>query len=133
MVIYGVALLSICMLVGVFLGDLLGGLVGVSANVGGVGIGMLLLVLLVDKLRKKNRLNEQSQEGLQFWSSIYIPVVVAMASQQNVVAALDGGPLALLAGLFATVVSFALVPLLTKIGKDNTNFPEEEIQLKEAK
>ncbi|WP_227938327.1 malonate transporter subunit MadL [Alkalihalobacillus deserti] len=133
MVIYGVSLLSICMLVGVFLGDLLGGLVGVSANVGGVGIGMLLLVLLVDKLRKKNRLNEQSQEGLQFWSAIYIPVVVAMAAQQNVVAALDGGPLALLVGLFATLVSFALVPLLTKIGKDNNDLPEEEILLKEAK
>ena len=43
MVIYGVALLSFCMLVGVFVGDILGKLIGVQANVGGVGIAMLLL------------------------------------------------------------------------------------------
>ena len=46
MVIYGVALLSFCMLVGVFVGDLLGELIGVQANVGGVGIAMLLLIVL---------------------------------------------------------------------------------------
>ena len=32
MVIYGVALLSFCMLVGVFLGDILGKLIGVQAS-----------------------------------------------------------------------------------------------------
>lgn len=133
MVIYGVALLSICMLLGVFLGDVLGRLVGVSANVGGVGIGMVLLVLAIDHLRKKKRLNKQSQEGLQFWSSIYIPIVVAMAAQQNVVAALDGGPIALLAGLFAVLVGFALVPLLSRIGRDHTNTFDHDIDLKEAK
>ena len=42
MVIYGVALLSFCMLTGVFLGDLLGRLIGVQANGGGVGIGYSL-------------------------------------------------------------------------------------------
>ena len=46
MVIYGVALLSFCMLVGVFVGDILGKLIGVQANVGGVGIAMLLLIFL---------------------------------------------------------------------------------------
>ena len=45
MVIYGVALLAVCMLVGVLLGELLGELIGVQANVGGVGIAMLLLIL----------------------------------------------------------------------------------------
>ena len=45
MVIYGVALLSFCMLVGIFAGDLLGDLIGVQANVGGVGIAMLLLII----------------------------------------------------------------------------------------
>ena len=44
MVIYGVALLAFCMLMGVFLGDLLGQLLGVQANVGGVDIAMLLLI-----------------------------------------------------------------------------------------
>ena len=46
MVIYGVALLSFCMLVGVLVGDVLGDLIGVQANVGGVGIAMLLLIIL---------------------------------------------------------------------------------------
>jgi malonate transporter MadL subunit len=42
MIIFGVALLSICMLIGVIVGDALGGLMGVEANVGGVGVSMLL-------------------------------------------------------------------------------------------
>ena len=46
MVIYGVALLSFCMLVGIWAGDILGQLIGVEANVGGVGIAMLLLIVL---------------------------------------------------------------------------------------
>jgi malonate transporter MadL subunit len=117
LVIYGVSLLSICMLVGVFLGDLLGKVLGVKANVGGVGIAMLMLVLLVDYLKKRNKLNVQSQQGLGFWSAMYIPIVVAMASQQNVAAAVKGGPVALLAGVAATVASCALVPVFSKIGQ----------------
>jgi malonate transporter MadL subunit len=40
-----------------------------------------------------------------------------MAAQQNVVAALKGGPAAVLAGTLAVVVSFALVPVITRIGQ----------------
>ena len=47
MIIYGVALLGVCLLVGVFLGELLGQIIGVKANVGGVGISMLLLICLL--------------------------------------------------------------------------------------
>ena len=118
MVIYGVAFLAGCMLAGLFLGELLGVLIGVQANVGGVGIAM---ILLSDFLRKRGKLNEISQRGVVFWSSIYIPVVVAMAAKQNVLAAIKGGPAAILAGVLAVVVSFALVPLISRIGS-----PEEE-------
>ena len=38
MIIYGTALLAACHLIGLFLGDLLGALIGVKSNVGGVGI-----------------------------------------------------------------------------------------------
>ena len=38
--ISGVALLAICTLLGGYLGDLLGAMLGVKANVGGVGIAM---------------------------------------------------------------------------------------------
>ncbi len=41
MIIYGVGLLALCTLVGVIVGDLLGVLLGVKSNVGGVGIAMI--------------------------------------------------------------------------------------------
>ena len=118
MVIYGVALLSGCMLAGAFVGELLGVLVGVDANVGGVGISMLLLILITGWARGSGRLRPVSQSGITFWSAIYIPIVVAMAASQNVVAAVEGGPAAVLAGALAVLVSCALVPLLSRIGGD---------------
>jgi malonate transporter MadL subunit len=119
LVIYGVALLSICLLTGLFIGEMLGKIVGVQANVGGVGIAMLLLILMTDLLRKRSQLNEVSQQGVMFWSSIYIPVVVAMAAKQNVLGAIKGGPAALLAGALAVAVCFAFVPIISRIGNDS--------------
>jgi malonate transporter MadL subunit len=116
MVVYGVALLAGSFLLGMFLGDLLGMLLGVKANVGGVGFAMLILIFVTDYLRKDLRLNQASQHGVAFWSAMYIPIVVAMAAQQNVVAALKGGPIAVLAGALAVVASFALVPVISRIG-----------------
>ena len=116
MVIYGVSILAGCMLGGLFLGDLLGQLMGVQANVGGVGIAMLLMIFLSDRLRSAGKLKPLTEQGILFWSAIYIPVVVAMAAKQNVLAALKGGPAAILAGTGAVLVSFALVPVLSRIG-----------------
>jgi len=116
LVIYGVALLSICLIAGLFVGEVLGKIIGVQANVGGVGIAMLLLIFISDMLRRRSRLTEVSQRGVVFWSSIYIPVVVAMAAKQNVLGALKGGPAALLAGALAVAVCFAFVPLISRIG-----------------
>lgn len=117
MVVYGVALLSACMLAGLMVGDLLGILIGVKANVGGVGIAMLLLILFSDHLKRTLRMNALSEQGILFWSAMYIPIVVAMAAQQDVVAAVKGGPAALLAGVLAVVFSFALVPVIARIGQ----------------
>lgn len=116
MVIYGVALLAGCFLSGIFLGDLLGAVLGVQANVGGVGIAMLLLILISDALIKRGRLKPVTRQGVVFWSAIYIPVIVAMAARQNVVTALDGGLMAFLAGALAVVACFFLVPVLSRIG-----------------
>ena len=116
MVIYGVALLAGCMLAGAFIGELIGKLIGIDANVGGVGISMLLLILVAAKGQASGRLRPISQTGITFWSGIYIPVVVAMAASQNVVAAVRGGTAAVLAGVLAVVVSCALVPVLSRIG-----------------
>jgi malonate transporter MadL subunit len=125
LVIYGVALLSGCMIAGVFGGELLGELIGVQANVGGVGIAMLLLVLVSDVLQRQGRLEPISRQGILFWSSIYIPVVVAMAASQNVVAAVDGGPAALLAGALAVGVGFALVPAISRLGRPGKPDPAD--------
>jgi len=116
MIIYGVALLSACLVLGMLAGEYLGVLIGVEANVGGVGIAMLLLVLACNLKRFKPLVDGLSGDGIKFWSAMYIPIVVAMAARQNVVAAVDGGMLALVAGVAAVVVSFALVPILSRIG-----------------
>ncbi|MBT3673218.1 MAG: malonate transporter subunit MadL, partial [Porticoccaceae bacterium] len=83
MIVYGVALLSFCMLFGVYAGNLLGELLGVNANVGGVGIAMLLLIVLSNLSNKKFHLSSASESGIYFWSAMYIPIVVAMAAKQN--------------------------------------------------
>lgn len=117
MVIYGVALLSFCMLTGVFLGDLLGALIGVQANVGGVGIAMLLLLVLSNLSHRRLRLSPITERGVNFWSAMYIPVVVAMAAQQDVIAAVSSGWMAVIAGVAAVVASFAMIPVLARFGR----------------
>lgn len=118
MIIYGVAILSVSMLAGLVIGDLLGAAIGVQANVGGVGIAMLILILLSNMSSKQFRLGELTASGISFWSAMYIPIVVAMAARQNVYAALTGGTLALLAGGLAVAGSFALIPLMTKLHRN---------------
>ena len=117
MVIYGVALLSFCMLVGVFVGDVLGDLIGVQANVGGVGIAMLLLILLSNLSSQRFKLNLITASGIGFWSAMYIPIVVAMAARQNVIAAVSSGWMAIIAGVAAVAASFAMIPVLDRFGR----------------
>jgi malonate transporter MadL subunit len=115
MAIYGTALLSACLLVGLVLGRLLGHLIGVEANIGGVGIAMLLLVVICDYLRRRGKIQPPSEGGIRFWSSIYIPIVVAMAASQDVVKAVNGGAIALTAGALVVIVSFAMVPIIVRM------------------
>ena len=117
MVIYGVALLSFCMLAGSFVGDLLGDLIGVQANVGGVGVAMLLLIGLTNLSDHRFRLSAITEKGIGFWSSMYIPIVVAMAAKQNVIAAVSSGWMAILAGVAAVAASFVMIPVLARFGK----------------
>jgi malonate transporter MadL subunit len=128
LVIYGVGLLALCFLCGIFLGDLLGALIGVQANVGGVGIAMLILIVLSDALIKRGRLKPVTRQGVVFWSAIYIPVIVAMAAKQNVVAALDGGPMAFLAGALAVMACFLMVPVISRIGEPGEPLPEPQAE-----
>jgi len=115
-VIYGVALLSFCMLIGMFAGDLLGEVLGVQANVGGVGVAMILLLLLSNFDSRRLTLSPITEQGVGFWSAMYIPIVVAMAAQQNVVGALSSGWMAIVAGVVAVAASFAMIPVLARVG-----------------
>ncbi|MEU9361558.1 malonate transporter subunit MadL [Streptomyces sp. NPDC048301] len=129
MVLYGVAALAVCMLTGTLVGEWLGVALGVDANVGGVGFAMIMLVLVTHWLREKGWFPEATEQGVLFWSAMYIPVVIAMASTQNVYKAVTGGPMALLAGLAALVAGGALVPVLARIGEPAEPLPpltEEE-------
>ena len=126
MVVYGVALLAFCLLLGTYLGELLGVAIGVKANVGGVGIAMLLLIILSNLSAKKFHLKPLTETGIGFWSAMYIPIVVAMAAKQNVIAAVSSGWLAVIAGVGAVLVSFAMVPVLSRLGSESEPFPEED-------
>ena len=127
MIVYGVALLGACLLIGVFVGELIGDLIGVQANVGGVGIAMLLLVIVAAKSNKRIKIGEITGQGVTFWSAMYIPIVVAMAAKQNVLGAIEGGPLALLAGVLAVVASFAMIPILSRIGEPAEPLPDKDV------
>jgi malonate transporter MadL subunit len=119
MIIYGTALLAVCHLLGILLGDLLGAALGMKTNVGGVGIAMLLLIVARLFLNRHGRLCATTENGVHYWGAIYIPVVVAMAMQQNVVAAVRGGPVALIAAVGSVVVCALFVAFINRMEPGN--------------
>lgn len=124
MVIYGVALLAGCYMAGNVIGDVLGALLGVKANIGGVGFAMLFLIIISAWAQQKGIMKAPEEQGIKWWSAMYIPVVVAMSSIQNVAAALSGGVVAILGGLLAVVIGFLLIPVLS--GKKQKETVSEE-------
>lgn len=121
MIIYGVALLAFCFLAGKLMGSFLGSLMGINGDVGGVGFAMLLLMLINLYLKRKGWLPMETQKGILFWSSMYLPIIVAMAATRNVKAAISGGPIAMIVGVIVTLSAFFLVPLIAKIGRKTPN------------
>ena len=117
MKIYGVALLAFCFLIGKLIGNYLGVLIGLENDVGGVGFAMLLLMISYSYFKKKDVVKEMTTQGILFWSSMYIPIIVAMAATQNVKAAISQGPVAVIIGVVVTMTGFLLVPLISKIGQ----------------
>lgn len=117
MIIYGTALLAVCHLLGIVFGDLLGLALGVKTNVGGVGIAMMLLIFARIYMAKRQILPRLTEGGVEYWGAMYIPVVVAMASQQDMVSALRGGPVALLSALGAVCVCACVIAVLNRTEK----------------
>ncbi len=130
MIIYGVALLAGCYLAGNMIGDILGALLGVKANIGGVGFAMLLLIIISAWAQQKGIMKAPEEAGIKWWSAMYIPIVVAMSSIQNVAAALSGGVVAILSGLLAVAVCFLLIPVLSGKREKETVSEEELVHSK---
>ena len=114
MTIYGVGILGFCFLIGKILGELLGKWLGIDANVGGVGFSMILLILITHWLHERKGISATEESGISFWSNLYIPVIVAMSSIQNVKGAIAGGMIAILAGTIPVFVCFLLVPWISR-------------------
>jgi malonate transporter MadL subunit len=117
MPIYGSALLALCLLTGLTVGRLIGALLGVDADIGGVGIAMILLILGCDASQRRGLMKAPTESGIVFWGQMYVPIVVAMAASQNVRGALSGGVMAALAGLSGVGLCFALVAVLARKGR----------------
>ncbi len=118
MIIYGVAILAFCFVIGQLIGEFLGKAIKVDANVGGVGFAMLLLIILSDWFNKKGFLDRNTENGLMFWNQMYIPIVVAMSATQNVRVAVSSGFIAVLAGLVPIVICAITIPFLANLSKN---------------
>ena len=117
MKIYGVALLAACFLLGKFTGYLLGLLINIDGDMGGVGFAMIYLIVANAFMKNKGLNKKKTKNGILFWGSMYIPIVIAMAATQNVKAAWNGGWIAVFVGITVALFGYALVPLISKIGK----------------
>ncbi|EPF75593.1 malonate transporter subunit MadL [Acinetobacter rudis] len=135
MIIYGTAILAICHLLGDYLGNTLGILLGVKANVGGVAIAMILLILSKELLAKKGYLPQVTQFGVLYWSGMYIPIVVAMSAGQNVVAALSGGMVGIIVAVVSLIATVLVIRSLNRVSNDYDTFEwpaEQKNQTAEA-
>ena len=118
MTIFGVALLAVCTLLGALLGDVLAMALHVKSNVGGVGIAMILLIAARAWMTRKGPLSPPFKLGVEFWAALYIPIVVAMASIQNVAGAVRGGPVVVTAAVGSVVLCWAVMALIGRMGRE---------------
>ena len=109
--IYGVAALSACMLLGTLIGTVFGNLIGAGTEVGGVGFAMLLLIFLTNSKKLNFTQKPAFVQGIQFWKAMFIPVVIAMTATQNVFHMLSGSIVAITAGAAAVRFSY-LMPFI---------------------
>jgi len=85
-----------------------------------------MLILLSNLSSHRFHLKPLTMSGISFWSAMYIPIVVAMAAKQNVFGAISSGWPSLVAGVGAVLVSFALIPVLSRLGEQSEPLPPEQ-------
>lgn len=120
--IYSLVTIALCMLLGKYIGTLLGSAVGIGADVGGVGFAILLMLFVTNCKKFTFTKRQDFIQGMNFWKKMYIPVVVAMAASQNVFRMLTSGMVAIVGGAAAVAFPFLLLYLLHKFGR------KEEVQ-----
>ncbi|MBA4054326.1 MAG: malonate transporter subunit MadL [Marivirga sp.] len=125
MLVYGVAILAGCFLVGQIIGASLGRMLDIDGNVGGVGFAMLLLIVVNQWMHKKKWFTAEMESGVNFWNKMYIPVIVAMSSIQNVKSAFSSGSVAIIAGIVPTVICFLMIPLISRSARRNGGITHE--------
>lgn len=112
--IYSLVTLALCMLLGKYIGTLLGTAVGIHADVGGVGFAILLLLFVGNCKWFTFTKRQDFKNGMDFWRKMYIPVVVAMAASQNVLRMLSSGMVAIVGGIASVAFPFLVLYLLHK-------------------
>lgn len=113
--IYGVAILALCMFLGTTVGEVIGLLTGINSDIGGVGFAMLLLLLITNSKWVNKVLPKDWEKGIKFWGAMFLPVIIAMSASQNVYSALTQGWLAVAAGIAVVVAAFVLLVVLNTI------------------
>lgn len=106
--------LAFCMLLGKYIGTCFGTLVGIHADVGGVGFAIVLLLFVGNSRLFPFTERQDFKNGMTFWKKMYIPVVVAMAASQNVYRMLSSGMLAIVGGAASVAFPFLLLYILHK-------------------
>ena len=112
--IYSLVTLALSMLLGKYIGTCFGTLVGINADVGGVGFAILILLFVGNSKLFPFTKRKDFIDGMIFWKKMYIPVVVAMAASQNVYRMLNSGMVAIVGGAASVAFPFLLLYLLHK-------------------
>ena len=115
--IYGVAVLAGCMLAGTFIGTVFGNVIGAGTEIGGVGFAMLLLIFITNCEKLKFTQKPAFIQGMTYWKAMFIPVVIAMTSCQNVFSMLSSSIVAIAAGAAAVGFSYFMLYILHIISK----------------
>ncbi len=113
--IYGVATLAACMLLGTLIGTVFGDLIGAGTEIGGVGFAMLLLIFVTNSKRFSFTQKPAFIQGVNFWKAMFIPVVIAMTATQNVFSMLSSSMVAIVAGAAAVGFSYLMLFILHKL------------------
>ena len=75
---------------------------------------MITLIAARAGLARRGLLTPGVTGGIAFWSSMYIPIIVAMAATQDVVAAIGSGPVVILASLISFVLCLGVAAALSR-------------------